>query len=50
VYYKPSDYATARRFARLLGATSVVRPAIPLDSVDITVVIGRDFVKSKGHR
>jgi hypothetical protein len=45
VYYDDSQYATARKFARVLGATSVVKGAIPLDSVDITVVIGSDFVK-----
>ncbi|HEY1737654.1 MAG TPA: LytR C-terminal domain-containing protein [Acidimicrobiia bacterium] len=47
VYYDPSQYATAQRFARVLGlpTNSVVRGAIPLYSVDITVVIGRDFVK-----
>ena len=48
VYYDDSQFATAGRFARVLGTASVVRGAIPLDSVDITVVIGSDFVKA--HR
>ncbi len=48
VYYDDSQIATARRFAKVLGAHSVVKGAIPLDIVDITVVIGSDFVKT--HR
>jgi hypothetical protein len=47
VYYDPSQYATAQHFARVLGLApnSVARGAIPLYSVDITVVIGKDFVE-----
>ncbi len=45
LYYQPSDYATARRFAKVLGVTSVVFGSPPVDSVDITVVIGSDFLR-----
>jgi hypothetical protein len=44
VYYRDADAPAARRFAAVLGVGAVAKGDTPLDLVDITVVIGRDFV------
>jgi hypothetical protein len=44
VYYRDTDASAARRFAAVLGVAAVAKGDTPLDLVDITVVIGHDFV------
>jgi LytR cell envelope-related transcriptional attenuator len=43
VYYRIADRAAARRLAAALGVGSVALGNVPLDVVDLTVVIGADF-------
>lgn len=44
VYYRDADEGAARALARTLGIGRVARGDTPLTIVDITVVVGRDFV------
>ena len=43
VYYRVSDLPAARRVAAALGVGSVALGNVPLDVVDLTVVVGSDF-------
>jgi hypothetical protein len=43
VYYRNSDLPAARRVAAALGVGSVAEGNVPLDVVDLTVVVGADF-------
>jgi hypothetical protein len=43
VYYRPDDLPAARRVAAALGVGSVALGNVPLDVVDLTVVVGSDF-------
>ena len=43
VYYRQSDLAAARRVAAALGVGSVALGNVPIDVVDLTVVVGSDF-------
>jgi hypothetical protein len=43
VYYRKSDLPAARRVAAALGVGSVAEGNVPLDVVDLTVVVGADF-------
>ena len=43
VYYRPGARDAAQRFAKALGVGEVVRAAEPIDVVDVTVVVGKDF-------
>lgn len=44
VYYDGGDEAAARRVRDALGVGTLERSSIALDAVDVTVVVGRDFV------
>ena len=43
VYYRPGDLPAARRLAAALGVGSVAEGNVPIDVVDLTVVVGADF-------
>jgi hypothetical protein len=43
VYYRPDDLPEANRIAAALGVGSVAKGNVPLDVVDVTVVVGSDF-------
>jgi hypothetical protein len=43
VYYQPAELTAARRLAAALGVGSVAEGNIPIDVVDLTVVVGADF-------
>jgi LytR cell envelope-related transcriptional attenuator len=43
VYYRSADLPAARRIAAALGVGSVAEGNIPIDVVDLTVVVGADF-------
>jgi hypothetical protein len=43
VYYRPGDLPAARRVAAALGVGSVAEGNVPIDVVDLTVVVGADF-------
>jgi LytR cell envelope-related transcriptional attenuator len=43
VYYRSGDLAAARRLVTALGVGSVAQGNVPIDVVDLTVVIGADF-------
>ena len=43
VYYRTADLPAARRLAAALGVGSVALGNVPLDVVDLTVVVGSDF-------
>jgi ribosome-associated protein len=43
VYYRTADLPAARRLAAALGVGSVALGNVPLDVVDLTVVVGKDF-------
>lgn len=43
VYYRPSQQQAAQRLRDALGVGELVRALRPLDVVDVTVVVGRDF-------
>ncbi|CAA9232044.1 MAG: hypothetical protein AVDCRST_MAG20-1279 [uncultured Acidimicrobiales bacterium] len=43
VYYRDEDLEDARSVQRALGVGEAVRSLVPLDVVDITVVVGADF-------
>jgi hypothetical protein len=43
VYYRHADLAAARRLAAALGVGSVALGNVPIDVVDLTVVVGSDF-------
>jgi hypothetical protein len=47
VYYRIPDRAAARRLATALGVGSVALGNVPIDVVDLTVVIGADFHPSR---
>ena len=44
VFYRDEDLGAAREIRRALGVGEVVRSLVPLDVVDVTVVVGADFV------
>lgn len=44
VYYRDRDVVAARRIAGLLGVGTVAKGDTQLDVVDVTIVVGRDFV------
>jgi hypothetical protein len=44
VYYRKNGRAAAKRMAAALGAGKVVRAADAIDVVDVTIVVGQDFV------
>lgn len=44
VYYRDVDLAGARRIARTLGVGKVAKGDTALDVVDVTIVVGQDFV------
>ncbi len=46
VYYRDADEAAARAFARILGVGKVAKGDTPIAVVDVTVVIGHDYVVS----
>jgi hypothetical protein len=46
VYYRDGDLAAARAFARALGVGRIARGDTALQVVDLTVVLGNDFVGS----
>jgi hypothetical protein len=43
VYYRPADRRWAQRLAAALGVGSVAEGNVPIDVVDLTVVVGADF-------
>ena len=43
VYYRVADLPAARRLAAALGVGSVALGNVPIDVVDLTVVVGSDF-------
>lgn len=43
VFYRDEDVEAARAVQRALGVGEVVRSLVPLDVVDVTVVVGADF-------
>jgi LytR cell envelope-related transcriptional attenuator len=43
VYYQPAELPAARRLAAALGVGSVAEGNVPIDVVDLTIVIGADF-------
>jgi hypothetical protein len=43
VYYRAADLPAARRLAAALGVGSVALGNVPLDVVDLTVIVGKDF-------
>jgi len=43
VFYRPSQMEAAQRLRDALGVGELVRALRPLDVVDVTVVVGRDF-------
>jgi LytR cell envelope-related transcriptional attenuator len=43
VYYRPADRIAAKHLARALGVGTVAEGNVPLDVVDLTVVVGADF-------
>jgi hypothetical protein len=43
VHYRDEDLDDARSVQRALGVGEVVRSLVPLDVVDITVVVGADL-------
>ena len=43
VYYREADLAAARRLATALGVGSVALGNVPIDVIDLTVVVGSDF-------
>ena len=43
VYYRAADLPAARRIAAALGVGSVAEGNVPLDVIDLTVVVGSDF-------
>jgi hypothetical protein len=43
VYYRPDAIPAAKRIAAALGVGSVALGNVPLDVVDVTVVVGADF-------
>ena len=47
VYYRDRDREAAEHLARVLGAGQVARGATALTVVDITIVIGRDFLHAR---
>lgn len=43
VYYRPADLPAARHLAAALGVGSVAEGNVPIDVVDLTIVVGSDF-------
>jgi LytR cell envelope-related transcriptional attenuator len=47
VYYRVADLPAARRLAAALGVGSVALGNVPIDVVDLTVVVGSDFHRKR---
>ncbi|MCU1430346.1 MAG: transcriptional regulator [Actinomycetia bacterium] len=45
LYYRKNGLAAARRFAKALGVGRVVRATNVMDVVDVTIVVGTDFLQ-----
>jgi hypothetical protein len=47
VYYRPEARAAAARLAKALRVGEVVPAADAIDVVDVTIIVGRDFERSR---
>ncbi len=45
LYYRPNGLAAAKRFARAIGAHHVVKATDAMDVVDVTIIVGSDFLQ-----